>query len=162
MDCGPACLRMVSNYYGKKYSAEEIRQKCFSSREGVSLLSISDAAESMGFRALGVDITWNQLMDQAPLPAIVHWNQNHFVVVYEIRSRRNQVVVRVADPGLDLEPPAGGGTFSVGVVFLDGLLTTSGLEIPHNTEMKGTAVIMTGRVRLIDYIISSGNQFETE
>ena len=135
MDCGPACLRMVSNYYGKKYSAEEIRQKCFSSREGVSLLSISDAAESMGFRALGVDITWNQLMDQAPLPAIVHWNQNHFVVVYEIRSRRNQVVV---------------------------LLTTSGLEIPHNTEMKGTAVIMTGRVRLIDYIISSGNQFETE
>ena len=135
MDCGPACLRMVSNYYGKKYSAEEIRQKCLSSREGVSLLSISDAAESMGFRALGVDITWNQLMDQAPLPAIVHWNQNHFVVVYEIRSRRNQVVV---------------------------LLTTSGLEIPHNTEMKGTAVIMTGRVRLIDYIISSGNQFETE
>lgn len=135
MDCGPACLRMVSNYYGKKCSAEEIRQKCYSSREGVSLLSISDAAESMGFRALGVDITWNQLMDQAPLPAIVHWNQNHFVVVYEIRSRRNQVVV---------------------------LLTTSGLEIPHNTEMKGTAVIMTGRVRLIDYILSSGNSFETE
>jgi len=102
MDCGPACLRMVSNYYGKKYSAEEIRQKCFSSREGVSLLSISDAAESMGFRALGVDISWNQLMDQAPLPAIVHWNQNHFVVVYEIRSRRNQVVVRVADPAIGL------------------------------------------------------------
>jgi len=68
----------------------------------------------------------------------------------------------VADSGLDLEPPAGGGTYSVGVAFPDGLLTTSGLEIPHNAEMKGTAVIITGRVRLIDYILSSGNSFETE
>lgn len=62
------------------------------------MLGISDAAESIGFRATGVKISWEQLHDEMPLPCIVHWNQRHFVVVYEVRKRRGGYVVKVADP----------------------------------------------------------------
>ncbi len=102
LDCGPSCLRMVARFYGKNYSAETIRRKCFSTREGVSLLGISDAAESIGFRTLGVDITWKQFKEQLPLPSIVHWNQNHFIVVYDLCKRRGRTIVRVADPAVGL------------------------------------------------------------
>ena len=101
-DCGPSCLRMIARFYGKDYSAEEIRGKCFSSREGVSLLDISEAAESIGFRTIGVKITWEQFRDQLPFPAIVHWNHNHFVVVYDLIKRRHRIWIRVADPALGL------------------------------------------------------------
>ena len=53
-DCGPSCLRMIAKYYGKAYSAEMLRKRCFISREGVSMLGISDAAESIGFRTVGL------------------------------------------------------------------------------------------------------------
>lgn len=66
------------------------------------MLGISDAAESIGFRATGVKITWEQFRDEMPLPCIVHWNQRHFVVVYEIRKRRGGYVVKVADPASGL------------------------------------------------------------
>ena len=62
---------MIAKFYGKNYSAETLRRKCFTSREGVSMLAISDAAESMGFRTVGVKITWEQLKDQLPLPCIL-------------------------------------------------------------------------------------------
>ena len=101
-DCGPSCLRMVARFYGKDYSAEEMRRKCFSSWEGVSLLDISEAAESIGFRTIGVKITWEQFRNQLPFPAIVHWNHNHFVVVYNLIKRRRKTLVRVADPSLGL------------------------------------------------------------
>lgn len=61
MDCGPACLRMVAKYYGRNYSLQTLRQKSFITREGVSMLGISDAAESIGFRTNGVKIDFNQL-----------------------------------------------------------------------------------------------------
>ena len=83
MDCGPTCLRMVAKHYGKHYSLETLRQKSFIGREGVSMLGISTAAESIGFRTIGVHISFQQLAE-APLPCIVHWKQNHFVVVYKI------------------------------------------------------------------------------
>ena len=83
MDCGPTCLRMVAKHYGRHYSLETLRQKCFIGREGVSLLGISTAAEGIGFRTVGVHISFQQLCE-APLPCIVHWKQNHFVVVYKI------------------------------------------------------------------------------
>jgi ATP-binding cassette, subfamily B, bacterial len=81
MDCGPTCLRMVAKYYGKSYSLENLRGKSGISREGVSLLGISEAAEELGFRTLSVKIGYNQLLEEAPLPAILHWDQNHFVVM---------------------------------------------------------------------------------
>ena len=98
VDCGPTCLRIISAYYGKYYSLDTIREKCHISREGVSMLGISEAAESIGFRTSGVKISWDQLRDEAPLPCIVHWNQNHFVVVYRIRTRKKGCHVCVSDP----------------------------------------------------------------
>lgn len=99
MDCGPTCLRMIAKHYGKNYSIPYLREKCYIDREGVSLLGISEAAECIGFRSLGVKIPLNSKngdasLKNAPLPSIVHWNQNHFVVVYKITNRK----IFIADP----------------------------------------------------------------
>jgi ATP-binding cassette subfamily B protein len=105
MDCGPACLRMVAKHYGKDYSLEFLRNLSFLSKRGVSLLGISDAAEQIGFRTFGVQIGWEQLSKEAPLPSIIHWNQVHFVVVYKIKQKnifRKQAKVFIADPARGL------------------------------------------------------------
>lgn len=88
IDCGPSCIRMVAKFYGKNYSLQSLRSRAFITKSGVSMLGISDAAESIGFRTRGYRLTWEQLRDEVPLPCIVHWNQRHFVVVYEINKRR--------------------------------------------------------------------------
>lgn len=98
MDCGPSCLRMIAKYHGKSYSLTELRSKSFINREGVSMLGISDAAEAIGFRTLGVKIPFEKLAIDAPMPCIVHWNQNHFAVVYRIKKNK----VWVADPAAGL------------------------------------------------------------
>lgn len=98
MDCGPTCLRMIAKYYGRVYSLQTLRDKAFISRSGVSLLGISEAAESIGFRTTGVKITFKQLVDDFPLPCILHWNQQHFVVCYRIRKRRNKYKILIGDP----------------------------------------------------------------
>lgn len=101
-DCGPACLRMVARYYGKSYSAEMLRKHCYMSREGVSMLGISDAAEHLGFRTVGVQISFDQLAEDAPLPCILHWNQNHFVVCHRIDRCRQRggkkYRIHISDP----------------------------------------------------------------
>src|SRR5574344_1172567 len=103
MDCGPTCLRMISKYYGKHYNLETLRKQAFITREGVSMLGISDAAEHIGFRTTGVMVSFEQLVEDAPLPCIAHWNQNHFTVVYDIKKEKNNNVrVFVADPALGL------------------------------------------------------------
>lgn len=102
MDCGPTCLRIVAKYYGKHYKLDTLRDRSHITREGVSLLGISRAAESIGFRTMGVKIGFEQLKTEAPLPAIVHWNQNHFVVVYKITGKKGQEVVHVSDPAAGL------------------------------------------------------------
>ena len=99
MDCGPACLRMISKYYGHHYSLQTLRKKCFITREGVSLLGISDAAESIGFRTCGVKITGKQLVNEAMLPCILYWNNSHFVVCYKIKRKRGgKLIFYIADP----------------------------------------------------------------
>lgn len=102
MDCGPACLRMVARFYGKSYSLQNLRDRCHITREGVSLLGISDAAESIGFRTTGVKVTWTQMVEEVPMPCIVHWNQRHFVVVYDVVKKRGSYKVVVADPASGL------------------------------------------------------------
>ena len=99
MDCGPTCLRMIAKFYGKSYSLQTLRDKCHITREGVSMLGISDAAESIGFRTTGVKLTWDQFREEMPLPCIVHWNQKHFVVVYDVDKKG---MVSVADPASGL------------------------------------------------------------
>lgn len=99
MDCGPACLRMVAKFYGKTYSLQTLRERCFITREGTSLLGVSDAAENLGFRTIGVRTSFENLVKDAKLPCILHWNQNHFVVCYKIKERNNgEVNIYIADP----------------------------------------------------------------
>lgn len=102
MDCGPTSLRIIAQHYGRHYSLQTLRERCHISREGVSLLGISDAAESIGFRATGVKITWEQLREKAILPCIVHWNQQHFVVVYKIVKIHNDWEIHISDPAAGL------------------------------------------------------------
>lgn len=98
-DCGPTSLRMIAKYYGKEYSAEMLRRHCYISREGVSMLGISDAAEYIGFRTIGVRISFEQLAEEALLPCILHWNQNHFVVCYKIeKKRKGKYNIYISDP----------------------------------------------------------------
>ena len=90
MDCGPTCLRMIARYYGRSYAQQNLREKSFITREGVSMLGISDAAESIGMHTQGVKITIEQLVNEVPLPCILHWNQNHFVVLYKIKGKKRK------------------------------------------------------------------------
>ncbi|MCF8221930.1 MAG: peptidase domain-containing ABC transporter [Bacteroidales bacterium] len=94
MDCGPACLCMVARFHGRRFSLSDLRERSYITREGVSFLGISEAAESLGFRTLGVRIPANKLFEETPLPCIVHWEQKHFVVVYKVKKD----TVYVADP----------------------------------------------------------------
>ncbi len=96
-DCGPACLHMVSKHHGRQYNLALLREYCHITREGVSLLGISDAAEKIGFRTMGVKISFEKLANEVPLPCIAHWNQRHFVVVYGISGKKKENV-KVADP----------------------------------------------------------------
>ena len=99
MDCGPTCLQMVARHYGRRYTLDTLRQRSFITREGVSLLGVSDAAESIGMRTIGVRTSLEHLADNVPLPCILHWNQNHFVVLYKIsRSWRGRRKYHIADP----------------------------------------------------------------
>lgn len=105
-DCGPTCLRMIARYYGRHYSLEMLRQACCIGREGVSLLGISAAAESIGIKSMGMRIPFEMLC-KTPLPCIVHWKQSHFVVVYDIHqtgkhARNKKMQICVADPAAGL------------------------------------------------------------
>ncbi|MEQ3235853.1 peptidase domain-containing ABC transporter [Bacteroides cellulosilyticus] len=102
MDCGPTCLRMISRYYGKIYSLQTLRDRSFITREGVSMLGISDAAESIGFRTSGVRISFQQLIEDVPLPCILHWQQRHFVICYKIRKKKKKHFFHIADPATGL------------------------------------------------------------
>jgi ATP-binding cassette subfamily B protein len=97
MDCGPTCLRMISKFYGRGIRLQYLRQLCASSRDGVSMLGISQAAEKIGFRSLGAILSLEEL-NQAELPCILYWRQNHFVVLYKIRGGR----YHIADPARGL------------------------------------------------------------
>jgi ATP-binding cassette subfamily B protein len=98
-DCGPTCLRIVSKYYGKSISLQQIRNLSETTREGSSLLGLSDAAENLGFRSMGVQIDFNTLAEEVPFPCVAHWNKNHFVVVYKI-DKNNKVYI--SDPSYGL------------------------------------------------------------
>lgn len=99
MDCGPAALKIIARYYGKSYSIQTLRDYCYITKEGVSMQGIAEAAERIGFRTLGVKLTFDKLADEAPLPCILHWNQNHFVVCYKIKRRHNhRVKIYISDP----------------------------------------------------------------
>lgn len=99
MDCGPACLRMIAAHHGRYESLSKLRTACQISRMGVSMLGISHAAEQIGLRTLAVKIRLDGSdekpgLKQFPMPCIAHWEQKHFVVVYQVSKSH----VWVADP----------------------------------------------------------------
>ncbi len=126
MDCGPTCLRMIAKYYGKHFSLQTLREKSYIARDGVSMLGIADAAESIGMNSLGATLTWEKLSKEAPLPLVAHWEQNHFVVVYKIRKDK----VYVADPQFGL-------TIYTREEFLKGWISTK-----KDGEKKGSVLLL--------------------
>ena len=130
MDCGPACLCMIAKHYGKEYDIKNLRSTSYIGRDGVSLLGISRAAENIGFKTVGGRLTFDKLAEKALLPCIVHWKQEHFVVVYAIKkTKRNGFEVYIADPG------KGRIRYSQ-EEFCDGWISTS-----SNGEDKGIALL---------------------
>jgi ATP-binding cassette, subfamily B, bacterial len=97
-DCGPTCLRMIAKYYGKVFSREFLRDKTGITRIGVTMAGIAEAAETIEMRTLGMRISLESLINEAPTPFIVPWRQKHFVVVY----KTSQTKIYVADPAQGL------------------------------------------------------------
>lgn len=93
-DCGPTCLKIISAYYNKIISIKILRELCENTRTGSSLLGLSQASEKIGFRSTAVKLSVEKLK-HLPLPCILHWNKNHYVVLYEIKKN----VFYVSDPG---------------------------------------------------------------
>lgn len=98
MDCGPTCLYIICRHYGRQFNIEKLRELTEIGKEGVNLLGISDAAEKVGFRTLALQPTLQQLREDVKLPCILHWQQNHFVVLYKIKRGSYYI----SDPGKSL------------------------------------------------------------
>ena len=126
MDCGPSCVRMIAKFYGKTYSLQTLREKSYLSRDGVSMMGISEAAESIGFRTMGVSLTPEKLFSTAPLPLVVHWKQNHFVIVYKVTKD----TVYVADPAFGL------------VKYTRAEFLKNWISVQQDGEKKGLALLL--------------------
>ncbi|MBC7523665.1 MAG: peptidase domain-containing ABC transporter [Flavobacterium sp.] len=98
MDCGPTCIKMIAKYYGRDFSVSFLREKCFITKLGVNLLGISEAAETIGLRSTGVKINFEGLLESKPFPCILHWKNNHFVVLYKMTKNK----VFISDPAMGL------------------------------------------------------------
>ncbi|PXV59348.1 ATP-binding cassette subfamily B protein [Dysgonomonas alginatilytica] len=102
MDCGIACIKMITDYYGCSYTIPQLKEVCIPSREGVALSSISETLEELGFKSLGGRLTLDRLVDKVVLPCIIHWNQEHFVVLYKIKKTKKGLLFYIADPAMGL------------------------------------------------------------
>ena len=102
-DCGPTCLKMVAEYYGQSFSLSFLKNKCQIKKAGASMLSISKTAKAIGFYCIGAKMNIEQLKDIVQDgPAILHWAENHFVVVYKTPRPQKQGVFHIADPAKGL------------------------------------------------------------
>ena len=136
MDCGPTCLRMIAKHYGKNFSLQKLRDIAGINREGVSLLGISEAAEKIGFRTSGAKVTIDDLKE-CELPVVLHWNQNHFVVLYKIVKNK----FYVADPAKGL------------IFFTENEFSVSWLNSNKNNE--GIVLMLSPTP---DFYITEGDQ----
>jgi len=127
MDCGPTCLRMIAKYHGRSIPLDYLRNKSQYGKGGVSLLGLADAAESLGLKSAGVKQTFDQLVDDAPLPAIIHWEQYHFVVLTPASTKRRLVIADPAKGIIKLNKDD----------FLKGWISTT-----ENQTGKGTALLL--------------------
>ncbi len=96
-DCGPTCLKIIAKHYGKSLNIQMLRELAETTREGSNLLTLSDGAEEIGFRSLGVKLSLNEI-SEAPYPCILHWNKNHYVVLYKVKGKK----YFISDPAIGL------------------------------------------------------------
>ncbi|WP_281925298.1 cysteine peptidase family C39 domain-containing protein, partial [Flavobacterium collinsii] len=96
-DCGPTCLKIIAKHYGKTINIQELRDFSATTREGSNLLFLSEAAEKIGFRTLGAMLGAEEL-NEVPLPCVLHWNKNHYVVLYKIKKN----TYYISDPAFGL------------------------------------------------------------
>ena len=96
-DCGPTCIKIIAKHYGKTIKIQELRDFSETTREGSNLLFLSDAAEKIGFRTLGVKLNLKSLQE-VPLPCVLHWNKEHYVVLYNIKKD----IYQISDPAFGL------------------------------------------------------------
>lgn len=95
MQCGITCLQMICKFFGREYTLDSLSKICFATTEGVSMLGINEAAKTLGLNTICAKVTIEEL-NKVPLPAILHWNQNHFVVLYKVKKGKK---FYIADPG---------------------------------------------------------------
>ncbi|PJJ10537.1 ATP-binding cassette subfamily B protein [Flavobacterium sp. 1] len=96
-DCGPTCLKIIAKHYGKTINIQELRDYSETTREGSNMMMLSDAAEKIGFRSIGVKLSLVKLQE-APLPCVLFWNKNHYVILYKIKKG----VYYISDPAIGL------------------------------------------------------------
>ncbi|MBV7529654.1 peptidase domain-containing ABC transporter [Chitinophaga sp. sic0106] len=101
-DCGPTCIKIISRHYGRMTDLEAIRSLAETTREGSSLMGLSAAAEGLGFKTLAVKIDFLTLVEEVPLPCICHWGQQHFIVVYDIKTTGGNTTIYASDPAYGL------------------------------------------------------------
>ena len=92
-DCGPTCIKIIAKHYGSLINTQQLRSLSETTRAGSSLLGLSEAVESVGFKSLGVKLSFKKLLE-APLPCIIHWHKNHYVVLYKIKKD----TIYISDP----------------------------------------------------------------
>lgn len=102
MDCGAACIKMITDFNLQSYSLSEIKEICMPTREGISLSNIAQTLDELDYNTIGGKLTVERLCTKAPLPCILHWNQEHFVVLHKISKMKNETVFHIADPGVGL------------------------------------------------------------
>lgn len=100
MDCGPSSLAAICKFHGKQYSIQELREYCCLSKDGVGLLELEDAAIKIGFQTLAVKTSVKKLCSNRPFPCILHWNNCHYVVLYDVRKSclNRQIYFYISDP----------------------------------------------------------------
>lgn len=131
MQCGSTCLQMILKYYGKNFTSDYLNNLCGVSKDGVSLLSISEVANQLGMHSICGRVTLEKLSKEAPLPCIIHWNQNHFVVLYKVKGNRpGERKYYIADPG--------NGLF----VFDESQLVDSWISTKTKDQDKGIALFL--------------------
>ena len=102
MDCGAACVKMLTDYHGQSFSLDELKLICNPTREGVSLSNVAKTLDSVGYTSVGGRLSVERLIDKAPLPCLLHWQQSHFVILHKVEKKKNGNVFHVADPGIGL------------------------------------------------------------
>lgn len=96
-DCGPTCIKIIAKFYGKIINIQALREYSETTRDGSNLLMLSDAAEKIGFRTIGIKRSFQKL-EEVPLPCILHWNKNHYVVLY----KKKKGISYISDPAIGL------------------------------------------------------------